>query len=230
MSIIRTQQTHIACSILAGIIGKTAVSYVRRRNLWVYLPLRLGRSHLTRTNSGSYLSRSHAERLFGQSENGPDIAGRSGRNDKIRHGSPGGTVFGLFRGRTCTRRKKPTWNASREMIEVKMEFRKSIPSSSLLSSSYIFLSVSLFEDRKMFDRKMEFRTRRNLCEFHCFRLVVDLQTMAIQEHRTQKRKLPIVGYNLRLVRIAEPIEKTRERFQLDRMAVRQDSLSGRLLH
>jgi hypothetical protein len=33
-----------------------------------------------------------------------------------------------------------------------------------------------------------------LREFHSFRLVVDFQTMAVQQHRSQTRELPIVGY------------------------------------
>jgi hypothetical protein len=70
----------------------------------------------------------------------------------------------------------------------------------------------------------------DLRDFYRFRFVVDVQTVAIQSHRSQERILPGVGNNLRLVGFAEPIQEARKRLQLDTLAVRQSGLSGRLFH
>src|SRR5438034_996398 len=45
-------------------------------------------------------------------------------------------------------------------------------------------------------------------ELDRFRFVVDVQTVASQQHRSQQWILPIAGNDLRLVGLAEPIEKT----------------------
>ena len=44
-------------------------------------------------------------------------------------------------------------------------------------------------------------------EFDRFRPVVDVQAVAIQQHRPQQRILPVAGGDLRLVGVAEPIEE-----------------------
>jgi hypothetical protein len=54
-----------------------------------------------------------------------------------------------------------------------------------------------------------------LRKLHRFGYVIDVQTVSIEEHGSEKRVLPFVGNDLRLVRAAKPIEKAGERFKCD---------------
>ncbi len=67
-----------------------------------------------------------------------------------------------------------------------------------------------------------------LCEFDRFCRVVDVQAVAVEQHRSQQRVLPIAGGNLRLIGLAESVEEAGECFQFDASAVRQDRFGGRL--
>jgi hypothetical protein len=78
----------------------------------------------------------------------------------------------------------------------------------------------------MIGRRLVIRVVADSCELDRFPIVFDVQTMALQQHRSEQWILPIVGHDLRLVGFAEPIEETRKRFQLDATLVGRFRMYG----